>query len=135
LGVDEDIAQVLAEEGFTSLEEIAYVPLQEMLEIEGFDQPLVEALRERAKAALLTKAIADEQELSKAEPADDLLALEGMSRHLAYILANHGIITREDLAEQSVDDLLEISETKLDEQNAAKLIMIARKPWFDDASA
>ena len=135
LGVDADVAQILAEEGFTSLEEIAYVPLQEMLEIEGFDQPLVEALRERAKAALLTKAIAEEQELAKAEPAADLLAIEGMSRHLAYILANHGIITREDLAEQSVDDLLEISETKLDEPNAAKLIMIARKPWFDDASA
>lgn len=135
LGVDEDVAQILAEEGFTSLEEIAYVPLQEMLEIEGFDQPLVEALREHAKAALLTKAIAEEQELAKAEPAADLLAIEGMSRHLAYILANHGIVTREDLAEQSVDDLLEISETKLDEQNAAKLIMIARKPWFDDASA
>jgi N utilization substance protein A len=135
LGVDEDIAQILAEEGFTSLEEIAYVPLQEMLEIEGFDQPLVEALRERAKAALLTKAIAEEQELAKVEPAADLLEMEGMNRHLAYILANHGIITREDLAEQSVNDLLEISETKLDEQNAAKLIMIARKPWFDDASA
>ena len=108
LGVDEDVAQILAEEGFTSLEEIAYVPLQEMLEIEGFDQPLVEALRERAKAALLTKAIAEEQELEKAKPAEDLLTMEGMDRHLAYVLANHGIVTREDLAEQSVDDLLEI---------------------------
>jgi N utilization substance protein A len=133
LGVDEDIAQILAEEGFTSLEEIAYVPLQEMLEIDGFDQPLVEALRERAKAALLTKAIADEQELAKAEPAADLLEMEGMNRHLAYVLANHGIITREDLAEQSVDDLLEFGEKELNEQNAAKLIMIARKPWFDEA--
>ena len=132
LGVDDDIAQVLAEEGFTSLEEIAYVPLQEMLEIEGFDEELVEALRERAKAALLTKAIAEEQELEMTEPAADLLEMEGMDRHLAYILANHGIITREDLAEQSVDDLLEINE--IDENKAAKLIMTARKPWFDETN-
>lgn len=130
LGVDDDIAQVLAEEGFTSLEEIAYVPLQEMLEIEGFDEDLVEALRERAKAALLTKAIAEEQELELTEPAQDLLEMEGMERHLAYILATHGIITREDLAEQSVDDLLEIGE--IGEDAAAKLIMTARKPWFDE---
>lgn len=130
LGIDDDIAQVLAEEGFTSLEEIAYVPLQEMLEIEGFDKELVDALRERAKAALLTKAIAEEQELEKTEPAQDLLEMEGMERHLAYVLAKHGIITREDLAEQSVDDLLDIGEIK--EELAAKLIMTARKPWFDD---
>lgn len=132
LGVDDEVAQMLAGEGFTSLEEIAYVPLQEMLEIEDFDTELVEALRERAKAALLTKAIAEEQELENTEPALDLLEMEGMDRHIAYVLARHGIITREDLAEQSVDDLLELGE--LDEQTAAKLIMIARKPWFDDAS-
>lgn len=129
LGVDQDIAQVLAAEGFTTLEEIAYVPIQEMLEIEGFDQELVEALRERAKAVLLTKAIAAEQELEMTEPAEDLLTMEGMDRHLAYVLANHGIISREDLAEQSVDDLLEMEE--FDENKAAKLIMTARKPWFD----
>lgn len=134
LGVDEDIAQVLAEEGFTSLEEIAYIPLQEMLDIDGFDKKIVDALRERAKAALLTKAIAEEQELEGAEPAEDLLEMEGMNRHLAYVLANHGIITREDLAEQSVDDLLEIGEIELDEQNAAKLIMTARKPWFENSN-
>lgn len=133
LGVDEDVAQVLAEEGFTSLEEIAYIPLQEMLDIEGFDKELIDVLRERAKAALLTKAIAEEQELEGAEPAQDLLEMEGMNRHLAYVLANHGIITREDLAEQSVDDLLEISGIELDEENAAKLIMIARKPWFENS--
>ena len=130
LGVDDDIAQILAEEGFTSLEEIAYVPLQEMLEIDGFDEELVEVLRERAKAALLTKAIAAEQELEKTEPADDLLEMEGMDRHLAYVLAHHGIITREDLAEQSVDDLLEIGDIK--EETAARLIMTARKPWFNE---
>lgn len=131
LGIDEDVSQVLVEEGFTSLEEIAYVPLQEMLEIEGFDEELVEALRERAKAVLLTKAIAEEQVLGT-EPAEDLLEMEGMDRHLAYILANHGIITREDLAEQSVDDLLELNE--IDEEKAAKLIMTARKPWFDETN-
>ncbi len=129
LGVDDDIGQTLMDEGFTTLEEIAYVPLQEMLEIDGFDEDLVNALRERAKGELLTKAIADEQSFEKAEPAEDLLEMEGMDRHLAYVLANHGIMTREDLAEQSVDDLLEIGE--LDEDTAAKLIMTARKPWFD----
>lgn len=129
LEVDDDIAAILAEEGFTSLEEIAYVPIQEMLEIEGFDAELVDALRERAKAALLTKAIAEEQELEKTEPAEDLLEMEGMDRHLAYVLSNHGITTREDLAEQSVDDLLDITE--LNEERAAALIMTARKPWFE----
>lgn len=129
LGVEEEIATILAEEGFTSLEEIAYVPLQEMLEIEGFDEELVEALRERAKAALLTKALAEEQEFEKTEPAADLLEMEGIDRHLAYILASHGVITREDLAEQSVDDLLDMGE--IDSETAAKLIMTARKPWFN----
>jgi N utilization substance protein A len=132
LGVDAETAQVLAAEGFSSLEEIAYVPMQEMLEIDGFDEELVEALRERAKAALLTKAIAEEQEFENSEPADDLLEMEGMDRQVAYALAKNGIITREDLAEQSVDDLLELGD--FDEDTAAKLIMTARKPWFvDDA--
>jgi len=134
LGIDDDIAQILVEEGFTTLEEIAYVPLQEMLEIDGFDEDIVTALRERAKGELLTKAIAEEQSL-EAEPAEDLLELEGMDQHMAYVLANHKIITREDLAEQSVDDLLDISELDLDEEKAAKLIMTARKPWFDSDHA
>jgi N utilization substance protein A len=131
LDIDDEIAQILAEEGFSTLEEIAYVPIQEMLEIDGFDEDLVNALRERAKAVLLTKAIAEEQELSQAEPAADLLEMEGMNRHLAYVLANHGIITQEDLAEQSIDDLLDIGE--INEETAAKLIMTARKPWFSDS--
>lgn len=131
LGASEDVVHCLVDEGFTSLEEIAYVPLNEMLEIEGFDQALVEQLRERAKAALLTKAIAAEQELTKTEPAEDLLQIEGMERHVAYILASHGIVTAEDLAEQSVDDLLEMG-AGLDEKTAAQLIMTARKPWFDE---
>ncbi len=131
LDVDDDIAQILAEEGFSTLEEIAYVPIQEMLDIDGFDEELVNALRERAKAALLTKAIAEEQVLEHAEPAEDLLIMEGMDRHLAYVLAKHGIVTQEDLAEQSIDDLLDIGE--IDEEKAAKLIMTARKPWFSDS--
>lgn len=131
LAVDENVAYVLTSEGFSSLEEIAYVPVQELLEIDGFDQELVNTLRERAKAALLTQAIAEEQALG-VEPANDLLEMEGMDKHTAYILASHKIITREDLAEQSVDDLLEIGE--IDEEKAARLIMTARKIWFDDES-
>lgn len=129
LGVDQGVAEVLANEGFSSLEEIAYVPIQELLEIDGFDPALVNTLREHAKAALLTQAIADEQAL-EVEPAKDLLEMEGMDKHTAYILANHGIVTREDLAEQSVDDLLDIGE--INEENAAKLIMTARKIWFEE---
>lgn len=129
LQVDQLVAETLVNEGFTSLEEIAYVPVQELLEIDGFDQELVNAMRERSKAALLTQAIAEEQAL-EVEPAKDLIEMEGMDKHTAYILASHGIITRENLAEQSVDDLLEIGE--INEETAAKLIMTARKIWFDD---
>ncbi len=129
LAVDVSVAEMLANEGFSSLEEIAYVPVQELLEIDGFDQTLVTSLRERAKAALLTQAIANEQAL-EVEPAADLLAMEGMDKQTAYILARHGVVSREDLAEQSVDDLLEIGE--INEELAAKLIMTARKIWFDN---
>ncbi len=135
LGVDEEVSQLLVEEGFSTLEEIAYVPREEMLEIDGFDEVLVDALRERARGALLTKAIAEEQVLEKAEPAEDLLAMEGMDRHLAYVLASHGIVTREDLAEQSVDDLLDIGDLGVDDEAAARLIMTARKSWFDETKA
>lgn len=130
LGIDQTSAETLVNEGFSSLEEIAYVPVQELIEIIG-DQATINALRERAKAVLLTQAIAHEQTL-EVEPAKDLLEMEGMDKHLAYILASHGVVTREDLAEQSVDDLLEIGE--IDEATAAKLIMTARKIWFDDIS-
>jgi N utilization substance protein A len=134
LEVDEDVARLLVEEGFTTLEEVAYVPLEEMLEIEEFDEDLVEALRARAKDELLTMAIASEEALDGAQPAADLLDMDGMERHLAFILASRGIVTMEDLAEQSVDDLVDIEE--LDEARAAALIMTARAPWFevDDAS-
>ena len=131
LDVDEDIALVLAEEGFMSVEEIAYVPVSEMLEIEGFDEDLVNELRSRAKDALLISAIAMEEKIESAHPAEDLLQMEGMDTDLAYELASQGIITMDDLAEQSVDDLLNFSG--VNEERAAKLIMKAREPWFAEA--
>lgn len=131
LDVDEDFAQVLADEGFTSLEEIAYVPVSELLAIDGFDEDLVEALRERAKAAISTRALATEEALDGVEPSDELLALEGIERHLAYVLASKGIVTLEDLAEQGIDDLIEIEE--LTEEKAGALIMAARNIcWFGE---
>jgi N utilization substance protein A len=128
LDVDEEVAEVLVEEGFTTLEEVAYVPLEEMMAIEGFDEEISEELRARAKDALLTMAIASEEQLGANEPADDLLNMEGMDRHLAFILASRGIVTMEDLAEQGVDDLMEIPD--MDEERAGSLIMTARAPWF-----
>lgn len=131
LDVDEELALVLIQEGFTSIEEIAYIPQSEMMEIEGFDEDLVEELRNRAKNALLTKALVSEEKLEAQEPAEDLLTMEGMERHLALLLASKGVVTMEDLAELAVDDLLEIEE--MDEERAAQLIMTARAPWFEDA--
>jgi len=124
LDVDEDVAAVLVEEGFSSLEEVAYVPLEEMLAIEGFDEDIAEELRGRAKDALLTQALAS----GGATPADDLLNMEGMDNELANALASRGIVTMEDLAEQAIDDLLEIEG--VDDERAAALIMKAREPWF-----
>ena len=129
LGVDEELAAVLVDEGFTTLEEIAYVPMEEMLSIEGFDEEIVNELRSRAKDRLLTKAIATEEKLADAQPAEDLLSLDGMSKELALDLALRGVTTREDLAEQSIDDLLDIDG--MDEERAGKLIMAARAHWFE----
>lgn len=126
LGVDDEVAELLISEGFSTIEEIAYVPVNELLEIDGFDEEIVEALRSKAKGVLLTQAIATEEELKK--PAADLLELEGMDEKLAYTLAENGVATRDDLAELSVDDLTEI--TDLNAEQAAKLIMIARAHWF-----
>ncbi|MCP8899781.1 transcription termination factor NusA [Gilvimarinus xylanilyticus] len=128
LDVDEDVAQVLVEEGFTSIEEVAYVPLDEIASIEGFDEDVAEELRARAKDALLTQALASEEQLEGAAPADDLLNMEGMEKELAVILASRGIVTMEDLAEQAIDELLDIEG--VDEERAAALIMKAREPWF-----
>ena len=132
LDVDEDVAQVLIEEGFTSVEEVAYVPLEELATIDGFDNDIAEQLRARAKDALLTRALASEEELSNAKPAEDLLSMDGMDQTLAYKLAAHGVVTMEDLAEQSIDDLLDIEN--LDPERAGELIMIARAPWFEEES-
>lgn len=131
LDIDDDFATLLVEEGFSSLEEIAYVPVAEILEIDGMNEDIVEELRERAKAALTTQALATEETLEGAEPAEDLLALEGLEKHLAYVLASKGICTLEDLAEQGVDDLVDIEE--LDEAKAGELIMAARNVcWFSE---
>ena len=131
LDIDEDVAEILVEEGFTTLEEVAYVPLQEMTAIEGFDADIAEELRARAKDALLTQAIASEEQLGAREPAEDLLTMDGMDRHLAYILASREIVTMEDLAEQGVDDLMDIPD--MTEERAGALIMTARAPWFAEA--
>lgn len=133
LSIDEDVATVLVEEGFSTLEEVAYVPLEELAGIEGFDEEIAEELRARAKDALLTRALASEEELVQASPAEDLLAMDGMDKTLAYKLAARGIVTMEDLAEQSVDDLLEIED--LIPERAAELIMTARAPWFEKDEA
>ncbi len=131
LDIDDDFANLLAEEGFATLEEIAYVPAAEMLEIDGMDEDIVETLRERAKEALTTKALANEESLENAEPAADLLALDGLERHLAFVLASRGVITLEDLAEQGVDEIADIEE--LDETKAGELIMAARNIcWFNE---
>lgn len=130
LDVDEEFAGILIEEGFTSLEEVAYVPMEEMLAIDGFDEDTVTELRRRAKDVLLNKALASEEALEGREPQEDLLGMDGMDRTLAFKLAGMGISTMEDLAEQSVDDLLDIEG--MDEERAGRLIMTARAPWFED---
>jgi N utilization substance protein A len=132
LDLDEDVATVLVEEGFTTLEEIAYVPIDEMTSIEGFDEEIVLELRNRAKDALLTKAIASEEAIGDVEPAEDLLGMDGMDRALAFRLAGQGVVTMEDLAELAVPDLLEIA-AELSEEQAAAMIMTARAPWFEAA--
>jgi N utilization substance protein A len=128
LDVDEEVAGILVQEGFSSVEEIAYVPLQEMLAIEEFDEEMVQELRNRARDALLTRAIASEEQKQSEQPAADLLALEGMDGVLAQRLAGQGVITREDLADQSIDDIKDIEG--MGAERAAHLIMNARKLWF-----
>lgn len=129
LGVDDDVAEILVREGFSSVEELAYVPVKEMLEIEEFDEELVEEIRTRAKDALLIKAIASEEKMENPPVTTDLLTMEGVDDELAQALAHRGIHTMEELAEQAVDDLMEIDG--MDEERAATLIMAARAPWFN----
>ncbi len=127
LQIDENVAGVLVEEGFTTIDEVAYVPVAELQAIAEFDDELIEILRERAKDVLVTRAIANEEDLD-AEPAEDLLAMEGMDEALAYAMARRGIVGMDDLAEQSVDELMVFEG--MDEERAARLIMKAREPWF-----
>jgi N utilization substance protein A len=129
LEVDEDVSEVLVQEGFTTLEEIAYVPLDEILAIDGFDEEIANELRGRAKDALLTQAIASEEDISAANIADDLRNIEGMDDVLALALSKKGILNMEELAEQSIDELMDIDD--MDEERAGKLIMTARAPWFE----
>lgn len=132
LEVDEEIANILAQEGFSSIEEVAFVPEKEMHDIEEFDPDLIGELRNRAKDWLLTRAIANEERMGDIKPAEDLLAMAGMDPDLAFTLASHGILTLEDLAEQSVDELVEVGD--IAPERAAELIMVARAPWFASAA-
>jgi len=133
LDVDEDVAAILVQAGFSSIEEVAYVPASELAAIEEFDEQIVKELRNRARDVLLTQAIATEEQASDAEPAEDLLQVEGMDESLAATLASRGIVTREDLADQAIDDLTEIEG--IDATRAGALIMAARKHWFEQSEA
>ncbi|MCK5431783.1 MAG: transcription termination/antitermination protein NusA [Gammaproteobacteria bacterium] len=133
LDIDEEMAVILVQEGFSSVEEIAYVPEEEMLNIEEFDTDLVNELRGRARDVMLTRAIVNEEKLIDAHPAEDMLQMDGMEDALAYELAAKGIVTMEDLAELSVDELMEIDG--METERAGKLIMTARIPWFEEAEA
>ena len=126
LDVDEEVADILIQEGFSALEEIAYVPLSEMQSIEAFDEETINELRSRARNALLTEAIAIEEKLEEA--SEGLLMLDGMSTDLAHLLATKGVKTTDDLADLAVDELVELSG--IDEVHASQLIMAARAPWF-----
>lgn len=126
LDVDEEVAGILVQEGFGTLEEVAYVPLSEMLEIESFDEDTVNELRSRARNALLTEAIASEEKMEA--PSAELLAMEGMDNETARALASKGVVTMDDLADLAVDDLVEM--TGMDSERAKELIMTARAPWF-----
>ncbi|NOQ94375.1 MAG: DUF4332 domain-containing protein, partial [Methylophaga sp.] len=130
LDVDEDVALILAQEGFSSLDEVAYVAEEEMLAVEEFDADIVAELRSRARDVLLTKAIANEEQLETAEPAADLLALKGITKAMALTLASKGIATVDDLGDQSVDELVELDG--MNEELAGTLIMNARETWFAD---
>ncbi len=130
LDVDEDVAIILVQEGFATVEELVYVPQQEMLQIEEFDEDIVEELRNRARDVLLISAIASEEKLESTDISDDLLEMEGVTKEIAYALAAIGVKNKDDLADQSVDELVEAEG--IDEACAAELIMTARKSWFDE---
>ena len=128
LDVDTEVAEILVAEGFSTIEEVAYVPESELLNVEEFDEGIVAELRNRASDYLLTQAIMTEEVLENNKPQDDLLTMDGMDNELANLLAVKGICSMEDLAEQAVDELMEIEG--MDETRASELIMTARAPWF-----
>jgi N utilization substance protein A len=131
LDVDEEVADILVQEGFSTLEEVAYVPLNEMLEIEAFDEATVNELRSRARNALLTQAIVSEERVE--HEIEDLMKVEGMDNDTARLLASKGVSTQEELADFATDDLVEA--TGLDSERARTLIMAARAPWFAEDNA
>ena len=128
LDVDEEVAAILVQEGFSTVEEVAYVPTSELASIEDFDEEMIKELRNRARDVLLTRAIATEE---VSEASDDLFLVEGMTQELADELVSRGITTRDELAEQAVDDLLDMAG--MNEKRAGELIMAARKHWFEEA--
>ncbi|HFC29952.1 MAG TPA: transcription termination/antitermination protein NusA [Oceanospirillales bacterium] len=130
LDIDEDMSILLVQEGFSSIDEIAYVDESELLSVDGLDEDIVAELRQRARDALLTQLISNEEKLEASKPAKDLLKLEGMNDKLAYALATKEIVTRDDLADLAKDELMEI--TDLSETQASELIMEARKHWFEE---
>ncbi|MGH1540531.1 MAG: transcription termination factor NusA [Arenicella sp.] len=132
LDIGDDVAAILVQEGFTTLEEVAYVPREEMLEVEEFDEALVDELRSRAEDALVTMAILQEEQLKGAQPEEDLLTMDGMDEKTAKFLALSGIKTMEDLAECAVDEIIDIEG--IDTERAEALIMTARKPWFEESN-
>jgi N utilization substance protein A len=133
LDVGEDVANILIQEGFSNIEEVAYVPESELLEIEEFDEEIVTEIRRRARDALLTQLIANEEVLDENKPEEDLMQLDNMTERLAYRLAEKGIRSQEDLAELSIDELKDISD--MTDEAAAELIMAARAPWFAEEEA
>jgi N utilization substance protein A len=132
LDVDAEVAVILIQEGFSNIEEVAYISKEELLGIEEFDEAIVEELQNRARDSLLTKAIASEETMDKKQPTPELLQMEGMDQQLAYVLAGRGIVTLDDLGEQSVDELMEVEG--MNEKRAAELIMKAREHWFAEDS-
>jgi len=131
LDVDEEVADILVQEGFSTLEEVAYVPLNEMLEIESFDESTVNELRSRSRNALLTQAIVSEEKVE--HDVEDLMKVEGMDGETARLLASKGVGTQEELADFATDDLVEL--TALDAERVKQLIMAARAPWFAETNA
>jgi len=128
LEVDQEIANILVQEGFSSVEEIAYVPSAELLAVEGFDEDIVEELRARARDALLTEALAVEEGIDEHRPSGELLELDGMDEATAYALAERGVVSLDDLADLAVDEMIDIEG--MDEERAAQLIMAARAPMI-----